>query len=443
VRQNRRLVTRLAGARINAAILAQEVEAWLAAERGWSEVKMPPLSSIATGRTTSLFQEDLALRREEIARGVAGSRILLVGGGGSIGSATVHALIPFRPGELVIVDTDENSLAELVRDLRGSWAESRLPRLVMLPIEYGSEIFHRLLRERAPFDLVLNFAALKHVRSEKDTCAVLQMLDTNVIKVTRLMRWLGEAQGDARFFSVSTDKAADPVNLMGASKQVMEQVVFSRAFRPGRRGHVTSARFANVAFSDGSLLFGWLQRIVKGQPIACPERARRYFVSLEEAGQICLIAGASAGDGQVIVPELDAGRDLVDLATVARKFIAHNGFTPKEYRDEDAAKAHLKEDVAAGAYPLLLTPLDTDGEKTFEEFVADGERAEAIGLPHLKAVVPPAVPEAGLRAFLARLERALVDSAAPADKGEIVAALTELVPQFRHAQTGRSLDDRF
>lgn len=400
------------------------------------------LSKLATRRTESLFQDDVKLCHEDIVNTVAGARILLVGGGGSIGSATVHALTPFRPAEIVVVDTDENSLAELVRDLRGSSESLTLPRIVTPPIDYGSEVCHRLLRERAPFDLVLNFAALKHVRSEKDTCSVLQMLDTNVVKMARLLTWLGEVQGDYRFFSVSTDKAANPVNLMGASKRVMEQVMFSPVYRPGMRGRVTSARFANVAFSDGCLLFGWINRVAKRQPVACPEGARRYFISLEEAGQICLIASTLAGDGQVVVPDLDAGRDLVDLTSVARQFIVHCGFNPKEYRDEELAKAHFAEDVAAGAYPLLLTPLDTDGEKPFEEFVADGERAEPMGLPHLKTVAPPAVPDAPLRALLAWVERALIDSAVPLDKRELVAALSEIVPEFRHAYTGRSLDGR-
>ncbi len=403
---------------------------------------MRPLWRLATGRTDSLFREDLALRRKQIADRVGGTRTLLVGGGGSIGSATVHALIPFRPDELVIVDTDENSLAELIRDLRGSWPAVRLPRIVALPLDFGSEVFHRLLRERAPFDQVLNFAALKHVRSEKDTCSVLQMLDTNVMKVARLLNWLGEVQGECRFFSVSTDKAANPVSLMGASKRVMEQVMFSALGRDSLRGSVTSARFANVAFSDGSLLFGWIQRVAKRQPVVCPEGARRYFISLEEAGQICLMAATQGGDGQVVVPDLDASRDLVELISVARQFVAHCGFDRKEYRDEEEAKTQFDQDVAAGAYPLLVTPLDTDGEKPFEEFVGAGERTVAIGLPHLKAVVPRPAPEEHLRTFLARVERALGDSTDPVTKDELVAALSEVVPEFRHARTGRSLDDR-
>jgi FlaA1/EpsC-like NDP-sugar epimerase len=400
------------------------------------------LWTLATGRSMPLFANDVARCSNEIARTVRGTRVLLVGGGGSIGRATVHALVPFRPAELVVVDTDENSLAELVRDLRGSWESSHLPRVVALPIDYGSEVFHRMLRERAPFDLVLNFAALKHVRSEKDTCSVLQMLDTNVLKMARLLEWLATAQGDCRFFSVSTDKAANPVNLMGASKRVMEQVMFSHRWRSGQT-RVTSARFANVAFSDGSLLFGWVQRIARRQPIACPEHTRRYFISLEEAGQICLIASTIGKDGHVVVPVLDAARDLVELTSVARRFIAHCGFTPREYRDEQEARARVSADMAERAYPLLLTPLDTEGEKPFEEFVAEGERVEDIGLPNLRSVVPHAPSQAALEAFLEHVGHAVANSTVEIDKARVVSALSTLIPEFHHASTGRSLDNRF
>ena len=311
------------------------------------------------------------------------------------------------------------------------------------PLDFGSELCRRLLHERGPFDLVLNFAAIKHVRSEKDVCSVLQMLDTNVVKVSRLLQWLGEMQRDFAFFSVSTDKAANPVNVMGASKRAMEQVMFSASGRPGGRGRVTSARFANVAFSDGSLLFGWTHRFAKRQPIACPEGARRYFISSEEAGHICLLASTVAHDGQVVVPDLDPERDLIELAVVARRFIDHLGFRPKEYRSEDEARASVTRDMARGEYPLLLTALDTDGEKPFEEFVSEGELEVSIGLPHLKAVVPPRVDEGPLRSLVESIVTALSDARTPITKEEIIAAIGDVLPEFQHAQTGLSLDDRF
>lgn len=399
-------------------------------------------SLLATRRSASLFDEAVRARHDEIAQRIAGTRVLLVGGAGSIGSTTVRTLVPFRPKELVVVDSDENSLAELIRDLRGSFRSSDLPRLTALPIDCGSEIFHRLLIERGPFDWVLNFAALKHVRSEKDACSILQMLDTNVVKLTRMLTWLSGTDAEFSFFSVSTDKAANPVNLMGASKRLMEQVMFSRAFAGGRRRRTTSARFANVAFSDGSLLFSWLQRFAKRQPIACPEGVRRYFISLEEAGQICLLASTIASDGQILVPDLDQNADLRTLESVAREFITANGFNPAEYRDEEAAKAGLAQDVAAGRYPLLLTPLDTDGEKPYEEFVARGERTEDIGLPHLKAAVTTVVPDQALTSFLARIEEFLADAATSVNKEDLILALDAVIPEFRHAGTGRSLDER-
>jgi FlaA1/EpsC-like NDP-sugar epimerase len=401
------------------------------------------LAAIATGRAESLFLEDLECCRAGIADRIRGARVLVVGGGGSIGRATIHALIPFAPREVVIVDISENSLVELTRDLRGTWKSATLPQIVCLPIDFGTAIFRRVLREGRPFDLVLNFAAIKHVRSEKNTCSTLQMIETNVLKVAQALVWLRESQFRGRFFSVSTDKAANPVNLMGATKRIMERVMFSLSEPHDSRSDVTSARFANVAFSDGSLLFGWTQRVAKRQPIPCPQGAGRYFVSLEEAGQICLLAGAVGDSQKILIPTLDAGRDLVELTQVARRFIAHLGFLPKEYLDEEEAKANVARDVEAGKYPLLLTPLDTDGEKSFEEFVAEGEKLESIGLPHLRAVVPIPSEPAPLLAFIAAFERAVGDSGVPTSKQDVIAAVSSVVPEFRHAHTGRSLDDRF
>ena len=401
------------------------------------------VEAIATGRPEALFSEAVAQQRDRIADAVAGRRILVIGGAGSIGSATVRALIPFRPGRIIVVDTNENNLAELIRDLRSTFVADELPELLTVPVDFGSETFLRLLLEHAPCDMVLNFAAIKHVRSEKDTCSVLQMFDNNVLKVARLMRWVGDVQPGCRFFSVSTDKAANPVNLMGASKRVMEHVMFSPlADRLGADGRVTSARFANVAFSDGSLLDGWLRRFAKGQPLACPAGVRRYFISLREAGQICLLASTVTDHRHVVVPDFDAQKDLVDVAAVARGVIAQRGFAPREYEDESAARANMASDVAAGAYPLVLTPLDTDGETPFEEFIGAGEEVKASGFPWLRLVVPTSCDETKLAAFIQRLEEVVGDAMVSIRKEDIVSALSDLVPEFRHAQRGKSLDDR-
>jgi FlaA1/EpsC-like NDP-sugar epimerase len=404
---------------------------------------MKELSVLATGRKTSLFANDIQHFHSRLAEEIAGRRILVVGGAGSIGASTVRALIPFHPGCLHVVDHSENTLVELVRDLRSDFDSASLPDLRMLPLNFGSPIMERFLREEEPYDYVLNFAALKHVRSEKNCCSILQMLDTNVIKPLKLLQWLTERGGLRRYFCVSTDKAANPVNVMGASKRLMEHVIFSDESVAGPQDvQVTSARFANVAFSDGSLLQGWLMRLDKGQPLAVPRDTRRYFVSLEEAGQICLLAAFLASDRQILVPRLDAGKDLILLSDLAEQVLQHFGYAPRLFEDEPPAKRFAAAREPDEYYPLLLTPLDTSGEKPFEEFVGVGEQTIDVGLEQLTAV--PYVPaRAGtLTAFLARLDGMIGSPDKPVLKEELVAEIQKVLPAFHHASSLKALDQR-
>ena len=398
------------------------------------------LAVLATGRSAPLFQRDVEARRPGLAALIDGARILVIGGAGSIGSATIQQLVAFRPACLHVVDQSENNLAELVRDLRSRPGGSSLPGLLPLPLDYGSLHMERFLKSQAPYEYVFNFAALKHVRSEKDVSSTLQMLDTNVLKLARLLRWLAERGGVRRFFSVSTDKAANPVNLMGASKRLMECVMFSE--ETGTAIPATSARFANVAFSDGSLLHGWLRRLEKGQPFAVPAGTRRFFISLEEAGQICLLAALLLPAGHIAIPRLAPETDLQDLEAVARRVIAHFGLTPRIYGDEDEARQRVEADRKEGCYPLLLTPLDTDGEKSFEEFIGTGETQVEVGLAELAALpfLPPA--PGTLKDYLATLEAQVLDPARVVTKDAIVSAVHQVVPQFSHVETGKGLDGR-
>ena len=260
------------------------------------------LGSIATGRSTSRFAADVAVHNDAMCATFSGKRVLVVGGAGSIGAATVRALLPFDPAALHVMDQDENGLAELVRDLRSTGLLSGSLDLRLEPLDYGSGVARRFLAAAGPYDAVLHFAALKHVRSEKDAASILQMLDTNVLKQARLMSWLAEEGDPARYFAVSTDKAANPVNVRGASTRLMEQLLFTDAVVPARSATRTSARFANVAFSAGSLLASWGERIRKRQPVAVPRDTRRYFVTLDEAAEICLLAGSAIPDKHLAVP---------------------------------------------------------------------------------------------------------------------------------------------
>lgn len=400
------------------------------------------LAEIATGRGAPLFTPDLTGARERLTAQLPGRRVLVIGGAGSIGSATVAELSAFDLAALHVVDVSENGLAELTRDLRSRPAGLGIREFRTLPLDFGSPLMERFLRDQAGYDLVLNFAALKHVRSEKDPHTLLQMLDTNVLRAGRLLDWLAARGGTARYFSVSTDKAANPVNLMGASKRLMEHVIFAPPRRDRAGIAVSSARFANVAFSAGSLLESWLLRLEKRQPLAVPQATRRYFLSLPESGQLCLLAAAAVDDGTIVVPRLDPAQDLRELEQVAGALLERLGLRPWLVEDEVAARRGVDAALARGAYPVLLTPLDTMGEKAFEEFVGPGEVACDVGLPHLAGVRYPLTAPPALPAVMDWLEEALGPRRALPSKAEAVTQIARVVPELRHHASDKSLDDR-
>ena len=293
------------------------------------------LDALVTRRSQSQFAADVVERAPDLRAAVSGKRVLVVGGAGTIGSATTALLADLQPNSLHVVDQSENYLAELVRELRGRQYGLQIGDFRTLPIDYGSAVMGRFLADAAPYDLVLNFAALKHVRSEKDVYSLLQMLDTNIVKHVRFKRWLHEFGHARRYFAVSTDKAANPTSLMGASKRLMEDVAFDVA---SIGSSVTSARFANVAFSNGSLLQGFLARLEKLQPLAVPRDTRRYFVSQRESGEICLIAALLGEAGRVFFPLLDSRTELQTLQDVAERVLSLAGYRAEIFTDEAQAR---------------------------------------------------------------------------------------------------------
>jgi FlaA1/EpsC-like NDP-sugar epimerase len=402
-------------------------------------VNLPPaLSELAAAtvrRDTPLFDTDCAAHADSVAARVQGRRVLVVGGAGSIGSATTAQLARFCPTQLHVVDTDENGLTELVRDLRSQGIVSDKTELRTTPLDAGSPTMLRLLQDNRGYDLVLNFAAVKHVRSEKDLLSLLRMLDVNLRIPRRLLE--NVAGTSERYFAVSTDKAANPVNLMGASKRAMEHLILDEDFDV----EVTSARFANVAFSQGSLLDGWLRRLAKRQPWAVPAGASRFFVTLEEAGQLCLLAATAAPPGRVIIPNLDPATELRDLVEVAHDVLGVLGLRPDLHDDEDSAR-RAAQSPRPGTWPVLVTRLDTAGEKDHEEFVAPGDVIHDAGFVALKALAVPTADKALLRATLVAVEELLADPNHPVDVAAIRALIARVVPELDHRESTLTLDAR-
>lgn len=398
------------------------------------------LDALITCRAESLFADDVSAKFSELSERISDRRILVVGGGGSIGSATTALLTRFQPAAIHVIDHSENYLAELVRNLRAR--REGIPDGLdfrTFPLDYGSSITARLLAEMPRYDVVLNFAALKHVRSEKDIFSLLQMIDTNLVRHVRFKDWLKHNGHGSTYFAVSTDKAANPTSLMGASKRLMEDLIF--AIGAPESGRTTSARFANVAFSNGSLLQSFGVRLAARQPIAVPKDTRRYFVTQAEAAEICVLAAFHAPDKHIVFPRMEAEAHLQTLEDIAARFLTHFQLEPEFYDDEEQARNAVISAAGRGRWPILLTPLDTSGEKSYEEFLGRGEQAVEIGLASLAALRHMPTPAVDRRLF-ERLEVLVNDSSPATAKGDVVRIFADVLANFQHVETGRNLDQR-
>lgn len=403
------------------------------------------LAWIATGRKMSMFQQDFDICRPAIQDAVCERRVLIIGGAGSIGSATIRQILPFKPRTLHVLDIDENRLAELVRDLRCSRLVHEKSELRLLPLDYGSPIMHRFLVDQEPYDMIMNFAAVKHVRSEKDVYSVLHMLETNVLKMYRFLKWASERYGPLNFFSVSTDKAANPVNLMGASKRLMEHVMFSSLPYRYPPAKVTSVRFANVAFSNGSLLESWLTRMEKRQPVSVPENTRRYFISREEAGHICMIASVIGEHDSILVPSRER-IELTLLEDVLTQLLRASSLDPWYMDSESEAFKKINEALYLARYPVLRTVLDTSGEKSFEEFIGEQEQERTCRLNNLRVISYYSGLRPDEKVLLSALQSIEKIASEPAPGSIDLSVLTDLlrkvVPGFIHKGSNKKLDER-
>ena len=398
--------------------------------------------SSVINRDYDLFSTDIQEQEEQLYSAIGNSRILVIGGAGSIGSSTVKQIAPYKPKALHIVDQNENCLAELVRNLRSGFLNFDCKDFRTYPLDFGSPIMERFILESDDYDYILNFAALKHVRSEKDQYSLLQLIDTNIVKMARFLQWLSRKESRPRYFCVSTDKAANPVNLMGASKRIMERLIFSNEIVKDFQITVTSARFANVAFSNGSLLDSFLKRIRNLQPIASPENTRRFFISMQESGQICLLAAFCAPDNHLLIPRMEPEKDLIQLEDVAKHVLQYHGYEPKIYRSEVEAKQNIQSDLLKKQYPLILTPLNTSGEKPYEEFCGDEERAIDIGMKSVLGIKHQPETQGSMQQFLDEIMKMIYDPKYSISKEVIIQIFSSILPQLRHIETGRNLDER-
>ena len=395
-----------------------------------------------TGRAESLLKADFEKFADEMHARIDGKRMLVVGGAGTIGSNYVKAALRgFKPAAMYVVDIDENQLTELTRELR-SGAEYCVPaEYVTEPIDLGSKLFDKFFKAHGPFDIVANFAARKHVRAERDVHSIEAMCDTNVFMAKKLLDLLLE-NPPQHFFCVSTDKAANPVNVMGATKKLMEETIMAYADRLP----IKTARFANVAFSNGSLPIGWLNRIAKKQPLSCPLGIRRFFVSPVESGELCLAASVLADSGDIVYPKLDEDKDMIPFDRVVKDMLDYMGLGCKACSTSEEAKAAMAEwgmgnwERGTG-YPCEFFGSDTDGEKTFEEFyTATDEKDETtfVNLGVVKNAKRRPVEE--VENIFAGLYR--VFDREGATKEDVVEVLKEYLPNFSHISKGKSLDGR-
>lgn len=336
------------------------------------------------GRPSNIFLEDLEASYEGIGDKVTGKNILIIGGAGSIGSEVVKLLLHWRPATIDIVDRDENSLADLIRDIRSSNLLRVDTDIQTMPFDYGSKTFFSWANvNRKNYDIVMNFAALKHVRSEKDPHSCLSILENNYRKLGAFFDNINLSEAEL-VFSVSTDKAANPTSVMGVSKRLMEHLVYHQSERlPNTR--CLTARFANVAFSNGSLLKSWQRRFGRQEALAVPGNCKRYFISPREAGLICILSISVGRTCSAIIPKMKPADHLLELTEVASKYLHTHGLKPAFFRDELSSKESLHSCLSKREYPVLVTPLDTSGEKPYEEFIGSDEFQTDLGLKNLSS----------------------------------------------------------
>lgn len=394
------------------------------------------ISYYVTKRPVSMFAADIEANKGLLTQEIKNKKVCVIGGAGSIGSSFIKAILRFEPKSVVVVDLNENGLAELVRDVRSTNGLYVPDEFRCYTLNFADPIFERIFREEKGFYIVANFSAHKHVRSEKDRFSVQALIENNDIKAKKLMDLL-TVYPPKHFFCVSTDKAANPVNIMGASKRIMEDLVmaYNKYFK------VTTARFANVAFSNGSLPDGWIHRLQKKQPLAAPSDVKRYFVSPEESGQICMLACILGNGGEVFFPKL--GEDqMLTFSAICDEFVKAEGFTKVECQNDPEAKKYAAEmSYESEIYPVVYFKSDTTGEKAYEEFYVPGEKIDMQRFQSLGVVEQTIRHNMNeINTFFDKLE--VIFHKEDFTKAQVVDAIKEFIPNFEHEEKGKNLDQK-
>ena len=387
------------------------------------------------GRNRQLFSEDVNDKRFDLSALVENSKFLVIGGAGSIGQAVTREIFNRDPKVLHVVDVSENNMVELVRDIRSTEGYGS-GDFRTYALDCASVEFEALMNREGPYDYVFNLSALKHVRSESDPYTLMRLIMVNIFNTVKTIR-LANKLGAKKYFCVSTDKAANPVNMMGASKRIMEKFLM----RESLNQNISMARFANVAFSDGSLLHGFNKRFEKKQPISAPKDVRRYFVTPKESGELCLLAGLLGENRDIFFPKLSDKLHLITFSEIAVRYILERGYEPYECESEDEARCRAEELIAKKRWPCYFFVSDTTGEKDFEEFFTgnedlDMERFETVGVIKNRADFD----EDKLEYFTNEIEA--LRSVGLWTKGDLVKLFYNLLPEFGHKETGKYLDQR-
>jgi len=378
------------------------------------------------------FNKDISKNNILLSAKICDQKVLIIGGAGTIGSSYIKQILKFKPAKITVVDINENGLTELTRDLRSSDLLDYNPEYITYPVNLLSNTFDKIINSDS-WQVVANFSAHKHVRSEKDKISVEALIKNNVYGAIKLLK-LCESNPPKYFFSVSTDKAANPVNIMGASKSLMEKLILSKK----NNFRVSTARFANVAFSNGSLLDGFIYRLNKKQPLSCPSDIKRFFVTPEQSGQICLLATFLGDSGNIFFPKLDFHKDQIYFKEIALDFLKDNGFEPELVKSENEAK-EFDFDKYPAKYPIYFFKTDTSGEKIFEEFYTDDEDYNINTYDSLGFINTPDI-QISFEDVEADFE--LVFSDENSQKSDIVGVIKKYVSDFEHIETGKHLDQK-